>query len=57
MSTFLLTLAVIACTVLAMSIGVLCGRRPLGRGCARGLESGGACAGCERRRRSDDDRA
>ena len=57
MSTFLLALAVVACTVLAMSIGVLCGRRPMQRGCAGELENCGACAGCDRRRPDDGDRA
>ena len=55
MSTFLLALAVIAGVLLAMSIGVLCGRRPLERGCAHLLDTDGGCAGCEWRRRDDGD--
>lgn len=55
MLTFWLSFLVILLVVLAMSIGVLCGRRPLVRGCAHLLDLGGSCAGCSKRRQRDGD--
>ena len=55
MTTFLITFIVFILVLLAMGIGVLCGRKPLERGCARLTGFGSACAGCERRRQGDGD--
>ena len=55
MMTFLIALLLIVLVFLAMGIGVLCGRRPLVRGCAHLMGLDGTCAGCERRRQGDGD--
>lgn len=55
MTTFLIACALFGLVFLAMGVGVLCGRRPLKRGCARLVGPEDACAGCERRRSKDGD--
>lgn len=55
MTTFLVAFVVIVLVLLAMAIGVLCGRGPLVRGCAHLMGLGGGCATCERRRQDDGD--
>ena len=55
MLTFWLSFLVILLVVLVMSVGVLCRRPPLVRGCAHLMDLGGSCAGCSKRRRRDGD--
>jgi len=55
MTTFLIAFGLIVIVFIAMGIGVLCGRRPLKRGCSRLVGFDGGCAGCERRRSEDGD--
>lgn len=57
MTTFLISLALILLAMLGLGIGVLCGRPPLGRGCARVVDPCAGCGGCAEGGAGDGDRA
>ena len=57
MTTFLITLVVIVLVLLAMGVGVLCGRGPPARGCAHIMGLDDACVSCRQRRQGDGDSA